>query len=245
MLQIAPSGTFTAVTPYGIVGTAIGIDYGNFGWIAMMLVNPAYRSHGLGARLLEAAMGALPRDVPIRLDATPLGRPLYERYGFVLESSLTRHVWPAGERERLAPSGTVRPLGKSDLSAVMETDERISGAHRHRALRWIIADAPRYAWIRTGDRSACPTGCGRWPPERPLVVRSLDNARLVECDSTSANLGDDLVGGLVPDEWLGVVVPVGDPGADRGDEIADGAVGAALDPLAGQLGEPALDEVQP
>ena len=29
---------------------------------------------------------------------------------------------------------------------------------------------------------------------------------------------EDLVGGLVPDEGLGVVVPVGDPGADRGDE---------------------------
>ena len=147
MLQIAPSGTFTAATPDGIVGTAIGIDYGNFGWIAMMLVNPAYRSRGLGARLLEAAMGALPRDRPIRLDATPLGRPLYERYGFVLESSLTRHVRPAGESQRPVPTGPVRPLVESDLSEVMRTDERISGAHRHRALRWAFGDAPRYAWI--------------------------------------------------------------------------------------------------
>jgi GNAT superfamily N-acetyltransferase len=147
MLQIAPSGTFTAATPDGIVGTAIGIDYGNFGWIAMMLVNPAYRSRGLGARLLEAAMGAIPRDMPIRLDATPLGRPLYERYGFVLESSLTRHVRPAGESQRPVRRGTVRPLVESDLPAIMQTDERISGAHRHGALRWAFGDAPRYAWI--------------------------------------------------------------------------------------------------
>ena len=41
-------------------------------------------------------MGAVPPDLPIRLDATPLGRRLYERYGFVLESSLTRHVRSAG-----------------------------------------------------------------------------------------------------------------------------------------------------
>jgi GNAT superfamily N-acetyltransferase len=147
MLQIAPSGAFTAVTPDGIVGTAIGIDYGNYGWIAMMLVNPDHRSRGLGARLLEAAMGALPRDLPIRLDATPLGRPLYERYGFVLESSLTRHVRPAGESQRPVPSAAVRPLAESDLSAVMQTDERISGARRHSAVRWAFGDAPYYAWI--------------------------------------------------------------------------------------------------
>jgi GNAT superfamily N-acetyltransferase len=147
MLQIAPSGTFTAVTPDGIVGTAIGIDYGNFGWIAMMLVNPAYRSRGLGARLLEAAMGAIPPELPIRLDATPLGRPLYERYGFVLESSLTRHVRPAAAGQRPDRSGTVRPLAESDLPAVTRLDESISGAHRHDPLRWAFGDGPRYAWI--------------------------------------------------------------------------------------------------
>jgi len=147
MLQIAPVGAFTAASPDGIVGTAIGIDYGNFGWIAMMLVNPAYRSRGLGARLLEAAMGALPRDLPIRLDATPLGRPLYERYGFVLESSLTRHVRPADAAQRFVRSDTVRPLVESDLSAVMQADERVSGAHRPSALRWAFGDAPHYAWI--------------------------------------------------------------------------------------------------
>jgi hypothetical protein len=54
-----------------------------------------------------------------------------------------------------------------------------------------------------------------------------------------------LVGGLLPDERLGVVVPVGDPGADRRDKIADRAVGASLDPFRRQLGEPALDEVEP
>jgi GNAT superfamily N-acetyltransferase len=158
MLQIAPSGTFTAATPDGIVGTAIGIDYGNFGWIAMMLVNPAYRSRGLGARLLEAAMGAIPRDMPIRLDATPLGRPLYERYGFVLESSLTRHVRPAGENQRPVRSGTVRPLVESDLPAIMQTDERISGAHRHSALRWAFGDAPRYAWIGMNNLEGVAAG---------------------------------------------------------------------------------------
>jgi GNAT superfamily N-acetyltransferase len=160
MLQIAPSGTFTASTPDGIVGTAIGIDYGNFGWIAMMLVNPAWRGRGLGARLLEAAMGAVPPELPIRLDATPLGRPLYERYGFVLESSLTRHVRSADAGPPPARTGGVRPLAKSDLSTVMRLDDRISGAHRPGPLRWAFGDAPRYAWIGTGARVSLPAEAG-------------------------------------------------------------------------------------
>ena len=162
MLQIAPSGTFTASTPDGIVGTAIGIDYGNFGWIAMMLVNPAWRGRGLGARLLEAAMGAVPPELPVRLDATPLGRPLYERYGFVLESSLTRHVRPADAGPAPAHDGDVRPLIEADLATVMRLDDRISGAHRHDPLRWAFGDAPRYAWIGTnaGASAGLPTEGG-------------------------------------------------------------------------------------
>ena len=164
MLQIAPSGTFTASTPDGVVGTAIGIDYGHFGWIAMMLVNPAWRGRGLGARLLEAAMGAVPPELPIRLDATPLGRPLYERYGFVLESSLTRHVRPADAGPPPAPDGEVRPLAESDLATVMRLDDRISGAHRHDPLRWAFGDAPRYAWIGTNAGASLPAASGAGLP---------------------------------------------------------------------------------
>ena len=54
LLRLAPRGSFAAIVDGRIVGTAIGIDYRTFGWIAMMLVDPAYRGRGLGGRLLEA-----------------------------------------------------------------------------------------------------------------------------------------------------------------------------------------------
>ena len=64
LLHSRPPASFAAVADGRVVGTAIGIDYGRFGWIAMMLVDPAYRGRGLGARLLERAMTALPPTCP-------------------------------------------------------------------------------------------------------------------------------------------------------------------------------------
>ena len=196
MLQIAPSGTFTASTPDGIVGTAIGIDYGNFGWIAMMLVNPAWRGRGLGARLLEAAMAAVPPELPIRLDATPLGRPLYERYGFVLESSLTRHVRPADAGPDLASSADVRPLAESDLAVVMRLDAQVSGAHRHVPLRWAFGDAPRYAWITpSADISSYCLGRGGrlFDHIGPLAADATESATALAAAAIAGSGGRALV----------------------------------------------------
>lgn len=44
LLALAPGGSFAAVTEGRIAGTAIGIDYDGFAWIAMMLVDPAART---------------------------------------------------------------------------------------------------------------------------------------------------------------------------------------------------------
>lgn len=149
LLQLAPAGAITAVAGGRIVGTAIGIDYGTFGWIAMMLVDPSLRGRGLGARLLEAAMSAVPPDIPIRLDATPLGRPLYQRYGFEDEAMLTRHVAepprsPLDAATDLAPLH-VRRLTAADLPDVLALDRQVFGADRRMLLDWALDGAPQYA----------------------------------------------------------------------------------------------------
>jgi GNAT superfamily N-acetyltransferase len=150
LLQLAPAGAFTAVTGSHLVGTAIGIDYGTFGWIAMMLVEPAWRGRGLGARLLEAAIDAVPPERPIRLDATPLGRPLYRRYGFEDEATLTRHVAETVNPrvdESAAPSCHVRRLTAADLPAIAALDSAVFGADRRTLLDWTLRGAPHYAHV--------------------------------------------------------------------------------------------------
>ena len=146
LLRIAPSGSFAAVADGRVVGTAIGIDYGRFGWIAMMLVDPAYRGRGLGARLLERAMTALPPTLPIRLDATPLGRPLYRRFGFEDDVVLSRHVAdaPAGGHlaAPLATGAPIRPLTAAELPSVTELDTHVFGGDRRRVIEWMMAWLP-------------------------------------------------------------------------------------------------------
>ena len=151
LLQLAPAGAFTAVAAGRIVGTAIGIDYGTFGWIAMMLVDPGWRGRGIGARLLAAAIGAVPPEIPIRLDATPLGRPLYRRYGFADESQLTRHVADATrspiERTLADHAPDVRRLTPADLPRVIAHDDQVFGARRQILLEWALGGAPQYAHV--------------------------------------------------------------------------------------------------
>jgi GNAT superfamily N-acetyltransferase len=188
LLTTAPAGSFGAIDASSgrIVGTAIGIDYGSFGWIAMMLVDPAHRSRGLGARLLDAAMNALPPGMPIRLDATPMGRPLYQRFGFVDETVLTRHVAAAADRRTVddraaARLADVQPMADSDIEAIAGHDRNIFAGNRRVVLEWALRGAPHYARV-VRSTSAPPQYCfgrqGRlFDQIGPIVAQDADRAR--------------------------------------------------------------------
>jgi len=166
LLGAAPGGSFAALAEGRVVGTAIAVDYERFAWIAMMIVDPAYRGRGLGRQLLEAAMGSVPPNRPIRLDATPMGRPLYQGYGFEDEAMLTRHVADGSTHLRTSrPHGfalhDVRPLTRVDSAAVAAHDVQVFGGNRRAVLEWAIDGAPQYARILEGDRGSIHYCLGR------------------------------------------------------------------------------------
>ncbi len=156
LLASASDGCFAAWSGDRVVGTAIGIDYGGFGWIAMMLVDPAWRGRGLGRRLLDAAVTAIPPDRLIRLDATPLGYPLYQSYGFRDEARLTRLVAPASAREAAEAAGqarpprALRPLTAADMPAIAAVDRDVFGGDRRPVLEWALDAAPSSGWMLAG-----------------------------------------------------------------------------------------------
>ena len=79
LLELEPDGGFVAVVEDRPVGTLVCARYGAIAWMAMMLVDEAWRGRGIGRALMTHALAELEsRGVgTARLDATPMGRPLY------------------------------------------------------------------------------------------------------------------------------------------------------------------------
>jgi GNAT superfamily N-acetyltransferase len=141
------SGALLVERDGSVLGTAAYLRYNALAWVAMMLVDPGERRAGLGAQLLAAALAAL-RDAPcVGLDATPLGEPLYRRFGFVADYSLARTKAIVDCDRFGGVAGCARPIQKKDLPAVCWRDQEVFGADRGRLLSSLFARAPEYAWM--------------------------------------------------------------------------------------------------
>src|SRR5690349_11093844 len=93
-LELSPDGNRVAVDENGkVVGTVTTISYeDHFSWIGMVLVDPEKKRQGIGTQLLLEALRVLVNMDTIKLDATPAGREVYLKLGFVDEYMLSRMV---------------------------------------------------------------------------------------------------------------------------------------------------------
>lgn len=135
-LAASPSGCFVMEDRDKIVGTAATLSFEmRFAWISMVLVDPEYRNRGIGTSLLQRAIEYLDSaGIPTqKLDATPAGKPLYEKLGFVTEYEIDRWIlkWSILDkhcRKDLRPS-------TETLADVFQFDHEAFGADRSTLLR--------------------------------------------------------------------------------------------------------------
>ena len=95
LFEFAPEGCFGIDVDGRLAATTTAIAYGGeLAWIGMVLTAPELRRQGLAKLLMEHALAYLrERGVRcIKLDATAMGRPLYERLGFCDECLVERWV---------------------------------------------------------------------------------------------------------------------------------------------------------
>jgi GNAT superfamily N-acetyltransferase len=140
-LSLSPRGCFVAETDGEVVGTATTISYeGRFAWIGMVLVDPAQRGLGIGTDLLKQAIQYLDGcGIPsTKLDATPQGKPLYQKLGFVSEYEIERWQWQRAP----APRATVEACAVTE--EVLNQDRDIFGADRSALLRSIAREHPEF-----------------------------------------------------------------------------------------------------
>jgi GNAT superfamily N-acetyltransferase len=117
-----------------LVGVAAGALFGGTGWVGGVAVVPAHRRAGLGGGLTEAIIGFLEGHgaATVLLHATGLGRPVYERLGFVPDTDYLTLVGPTLASAPLGPR--VRPGRAEDLTAVLALDRAATGEDRRRLL---------------------------------------------------------------------------------------------------------------
>ena len=148
-LNHSPRGCFVLEHDGKVVGTATTIFYENrFAWIGMVLVDPQYRKQGIGTRLLRKTMEYLDdsRVATMKLDATPLGKPLYTKLGFVDEYEIERWVL---SRPAAAVSTTAgeacRLVSEIQLKEIFGLDKELFGADRGFLLRSLYERTPEFA----------------------------------------------------------------------------------------------------
>lgn len=152
LLALNPEGCFVALADGVRAGTVTGLPYGTMGWVGMMLVDPDQRRLGIGRALLKRILRSLGEErgcSSVRLDATPLGKTLYDTEGFKDEYRLERRLRSPAPAE--APP--LPAVADRDLPAILELDHEAFGYDRSALLRALLGELPSFAaaaWGKDG-----------------------------------------------------------------------------------------------
>jgi GNAT superfamily N-acetyltransferase len=158
-LKLEPEGCFVAIGGEQPVATTAAFVFGTVGWIAMVLVDEAFRHRGVASRLVEHALIYLEkRGVrTTRLDATPLGRPVYERLGFQPEYSLVRMQGVLGPP---ANRSGFTLLSTDQMRAIGDLDQQLTNTPRHRLIQALYDERPEA--VAAGFTPAGLAGYAMW-----------------------------------------------------------------------------------
>lgn len=131
-----------------LIASAMALPYGAFGWVCMVLVAPDWRRRGLATALMNDVIERLTsKSIVPGLDATPDGREVYRRIGFLDIYGLERLVAERAELTAVAPDGSeIRPLADADMAAVAQFDAPVFAGDRAALLRHLRDREPARAF---------------------------------------------------------------------------------------------------
>jgi GNAT superfamily N-acetyltransferase len=140
-LDLEPDGCFVAELDGEAVATTTTCVFGLVAWVAMVLVDAAVRGRGIGTALMRHALAYLDgRGVrSVRLDATPLGQPIYEKLGFAPEFQLARYE---GTLPAAPAVGGVIPANPEDREELLHIDREVTATDRRKLLLRLFEERP-------------------------------------------------------------------------------------------------------
>lgn len=147
----SPGNVCLAVENEGkIVGTASAMIYENrVAWIGMVLVEKSYRGRGYSKLLLTEILNRLNAIKTIKLDATPAGQPVYQKFGFRNERVINRMTLelPATDFRNLENENLSAGIRSEDNPEIINYDAKIFGARRKQLIEYLVRENPENMWL--------------------------------------------------------------------------------------------------
>jgi GNAT superfamily N-acetyltransferase len=171
----------TALTRYGA----------EFAVIGMMLVATRYGGRGLGRALMTRALDDA-GDATVFLHATPSGRPLYEKLGFVPVGVTQTHLGCFRPADPIPSRGRSRLAGPGDLMAIRRLDAQANGTDRALLVRRLPGFTGQ---LRVVERLGAVTGYAgaydglRYVSIGPVVADAADDAKTLIADAAATAPG--------------------------------------------------------
>ncbi|MBV8622012.1 MAG: GNAT family N-acetyltransferase [Herbaspirillum sp.] len=139
--------------PLRVVGSVICTTFGqSHAVIGMLLVQAELQRRGLGRRLMQHVAEQVDGR-SLMVNATAAGTPLYKQLGFIQEDVLHQFQGASAQPVlvSLPPGERVRPMGKNDVTTLLELDARATGMDRSKLLLALLEISEGVALDRDGE----------------------------------------------------------------------------------------------
>jgi len=150
--QIQPDGWFVASQEEHLIGTVGATNYGAFAHVGLMAVHPDVQRQGVGFALMQFILARLEQQqVPkVLLDASEIGRPLYDKLGFVAydETFVFQRNSNFAIRER---TPHIQTLSVRELDELVQWDTDVFGANRRRVFQVLLDVFPERAFMQRDE----------------------------------------------------------------------------------------------
>lgn len=193
-----------------VVGTALCWRWGPIhATLGLVIVAPHCQGRRIGQRLMQGVLDRL-SGRSILLHATPEGRGLYERLGFVATAEIRQHQGLAEQAPlvALATGVRLRPLNRHDAPQLAALDAAACGMPRERLIRRLLDAGDTVVLDRDGEAIgfAVLRRFGRGQAIGPVVAPEVVGARALiahwinHCAGKFVRVDVDFASGLT--EWL-------------------------------------------
>jgi ribosomal protein S18 acetylase RimI-like enzyme len=170
-----------------LIATAAALPYDGFGYISMVIVDPAWRRRGLARRLMGECIDTLRgQGRAALLDATPAGALVYRGLGFVELATMERWEGQGGVAGRVG--GTADRITPDGVDGLIAADAAAFGSQRRFLLEDFLARDGTIAWTCDGGYLVMRQGY-RATQIGPLVASSVESARVLLATAIAAARG--------------------------------------------------------